>query len=262
MEEVIREVIEKEFEGYHEITQRHGQVIGLNTLKQLMEDHGLYKKISEEISSRGFKEDIIDTEEGRIMHHQDEPINKYLGRLREEIKIAEAGILSKTPAEDLPPIITKEEVLKDFETQKETQAAENLPGHANAMEVELLPTFQPITFAEKMNWTDDPISYSLSRIQTEIGYWATHNFPTETSLTNLLGVVEEVGELAHAELKGTMGIRGVDDEEAKDAVGDILIFLASYCNQKGFDMRVVMNDVWRKVKQRDWQLYPIDGISK
>ncbi len=258
VEEVIREVIEKEFEGYHEITQRYGQVIGLNTLKQLMEDHGLYKKISEGISSKGFEEDTIDTE---TMHDQDEPMDIYLGRLREEIKIIEENIPSKTLAENLPPIITKEEVLKDFETQKETQAVENLPGHADAMEVEP-PSSQLKTYAEERGWKEDPFYDSLVHIQGEIKDWALHNFPTETSLTNLLGVVEEVGELAHAELKGTMGIRGVDDGEARDAVGDILIFLASYCNQKSFDMQTVMNGVWQKVRQRDWQLYPINGISK
>ncbi len=61
--------------------------------------------------------------------------------------------------------------------------------------------------------------------------WVLHNFPTQ-ELTNptdsILGMTEEVGELAHSHLKKKQGIRGTPeghDANMKDAVGDITVFM-------------------------------------
>lgn len=99
-------------------------------------------------------------------------------------------------------------------------------------------------------------AFSLHRMQVEHKAWVEHNFPNQPGWHPLLGVAEETGELAHAHLKMEQGIRGTDEEHiaaAKDAVGDIVIYLVSYCNAMGFDFETLVNETWQHVKSRDWQ---------
>lgn len=80
----------------------------------------------------------------------------------------------------------------------------------------------------------------------------------------LLGIVEEVGELAHAHLKQAQGIRGTAAEHTvkkKDAVGDVLVYLADYCSREGFNMQRILEDVWSEVMERDWADNPATGKS-
>lgn len=93
--------------------------------------------------------------------------------------------------------------------------------------------------------------------------WVERNFPQQLAYQPLLGLVEEVGELAHAHLKSEQGIRGfagVDPSEAKvDAVGDIFIYLMSYCNASGIDLEEAIWTTWRRVAARDWVTDPVKG---
>lgn len=101
-------------------------------------------------------------------------------------------------------------------------------------------------------------------LQVRQGVWQRKNFPAQTWVENLLGVQEELGELAHALLKQMQGIRGtpeVHEAEARDAVGDILIFLAGLCNTRDWDMQDIVQETWRKVQRRDWQTDPLGGGS-
>ena len=103
---------------------------------------------------------------------------------------------------------------------------------------------------------------NLYELQAEHMEWLEKNFPQQQGHDPLLGIVEEVGELAHAHLKASQGIRGTFDElraEAFDAIGDIVIYLASYCNSNGYDLHNAVEHTWYKVKERDWQKYPQDG---
>ena len=103
---------------------------------------------------------------------------------------------------------------------------------------------------------------NLHELQAEHMAWLERNFPQQQNHDPLLGLVEEVGELAHAHLKAAQSIRGMPQEhraDAIDAIGDIVIFLASYCNSNGFDLESAVVETWHKVKQRDWQRYPQDG---
>jgi NTP pyrophosphatase (non-canonical NTP hydrolase) len=80
----------------------------------------------------------------------------------------------------------------------------------------------------------------LKKLQPEQAAWAKRNFGDRISaLQGLLGVVEEVGELAHAVLKKWQGIRGTPeehDEAIKDACADVVIFMLDYCNMEGFEL--------------------------
>ena len=101
------------------------------------------------------------------------------------------------------------------------------------------------------------------KMQRTVGDWATKNFGAgRPSYWPLLGVVEEVGELCHAHLKGEQGVRTNEDHlaNAKDAVGDILIYMMDYCECMGFDMEEIFNETWAEVSKRDWKKNPETGI--
>jgi len=85
--------------------------------------------------------------------------------------------------------------------------------------------------------------------------WSIKNFGKQDPYLPLLGIVEEVGELCHAHLKMKQRIRGHKDkheEEAKDAIGDIVIYLADYCDRMEFDLAKCIQTAWQEVKGRDW----------
>lgn len=106
----------------------------------------------------------------------------------------------------------------------------------------------------------------LENLQNEVGKWSWDNFGPQQAYRLLLGVAEEVGELCHAHLKGEQKIRDgrgeSNDEEKMDAVGDLVIFLADYCEKAGLDMDLAVTLAWNKVKKRDWRKYPKNGMTE
>jgi NTP pyrophosphatase (non-canonical NTP hydrolase) len=107
----------------------------------------------------------------------------------------------------------------------------------------------------------------LTDLQDERDQWIKHNFPDDELIDSILGAVEELGELAHAHLKYKQGIRAMgtaDEAEAKmaDAVADCVIYLAGVCSHLGLDYGVLVRDTWEEVRKRDWQLYPVNGITE
>jgi len=107
-----------------------------------------------------------------------------------------------------------------------------------------------------------PMAVDLDVIQREQLAWMLHNFPDATVNQAVLGVCEEAGELAHAQLKFEQGIRGDKGDheaEARDAVGDICIYLFHWCNLMGFQLFDIIRETWDQVKQRDWQKFPGNG---
>lgn len=76
------------------------------------------------------------------------------------------------------------------------------------------------------------------KIIEERNAWVAHNFPkARTPLDSFLGCIEELGELTHAELKLAQGIRGdaaLHEANAKDAVGDLTIYLLGLMNYYNF----------------------------
>lgn len=104
---------------------------------------------------------------------------------------------------------------------------------------------------------------AIHELQEEHREWLEHNFPYQRLHDALLGIAEEVGELAHAHLKFSQGIRGMTREayveKASDALGDIFIYMMSYANTNGFDLETCIGEAWRGVRDRDWQASPEDG---
>lgn len=105
----------------------------------------------------------------------------------------------------------------------------------------------------------------FSNLQKLVADWQDYNFGPQAPYRQLLGVAEEFGELCHAQLKLEQGIRGTPEEHkaaAKDAVGDILIFLSNYCTGQGFDLQQIAEDTWAEISKRDWKKFPKNGISE
>jgi len=94
----------------------------------------------------------------------------------------------------------------------------------------------------------------MGKLQDEIAKWNKHNFPDATDQNMFVGVVEEVGELAHSMLKKKQGIRLNEDHEAKarDAVGDICIYLMALCHKRNWSFYDCILKAWDEVKERDW----------
>lgn len=109
---------------------------------------------------------------------------------------------------------------------------------------------------------------NLKEFQKEVVQWSDYNFGESRGIDaakdRLLGVQEEVGELSHAILKLTQGIRMGEDHigNAKDAVGDIMIYLADFCGKMGFCLDTCITDAWDVVKQRNWKNNPITGKAE
>lgn len=119
---------------------------------------------------------------------------------------------------------------------------------------------------------------TFRQLQDEHRVWADRNFPDNKPHSPLLGVAEELGELAevviltsvvgrlaHSHLKSEQGIRGNKEQhasKAKDAIGDMIIFLSNYCTRNGYDMQEIIETAWSEVKQRDWNKNPVDADKK
>lgn len=101
----------------------------------------------------------------------------------------------------------------------------------------------------------------LHDIQQDQRRWQEHNFPGRESWVPLLGVVEELGEIAHAYIKKHQGIRIQEDHTAKlkDGAADLVIFLCDFASSMGFDLEEEVRRTWAVVKQRDWKANPVTG---
>lgn len=104
---------------------------------------------------------------------------------------------------------------------------------------------------------------TLNGVQEEVSKWLRRQpFGEQKGWEPLLGIVEEVGELSHAYLKMTQGIRGSKREHEQklaDAVGDILIYLAGFCEANGIILEEAFFDAWKEVSGRDWAKFPKNG---
>lgn len=104
---------------------------------------------------------------------------------------------------------------------------------------------------------------ALEQLCAEHSAWVEHNFGLGRTWEDpFMGLVEEVGELSRALLKQRQGIRGTREEHeaaAKDAVGDIVTYLADLCARRGWDLPEIVRDTWEAVRQRDWKAHPEDG---
>lgn len=87
------------------------------------------------------------------------------------------------------------------------------------------------------------MTFTWVRLQNEVGRWAKKNFPASPPGHQILGLVEELGELAHARLKSEQGIRGdvsAHTAAARDAVADSFIFFMHACSNLGWASQEIL----------------------
>lgn len=112
---------------------------------------------------------------------------------------------------------------------------------------------------------DDRGAFRLCYFQKDVEQWSFDNFGPQPSTNPLLGLTEEVGELSHAHLKGLQGIRHTPEQiqaMKKDAVGDIVVYLADYCAREGIDLESAVRVTWQKVRQRNWGAQPMTAADR
>lgn len=103
---------------------------------------------------------------------------------------------------------------------------------------------------------------TVARVQREQRPWVAHNFGERPGWMPVLGLAEEVGELAHAFLKREQGIRGTKeqhDADIRDAAADLVIFLCDVASAEGFDLDQVISETWDMVRKRDFKADPAGG---
>ena len=99
----------------------------------------------------------------------------------------------------------------------------------------------------------------IDEFQKKVVEWNKRNFGKHygTGYRNLIGCMEELGELSHAHLKGEQKIRHTPEEILKlkkDAVGDLVVFLCNYCDSQNFSVSECMDIAWNEIKDRDWTI--------
>lgn len=104
----------------------------------------------------------------------------------------------------------------------------------------------------------------IRELQIKHSEWASRNFPNAVSDDALIGIVEEVGELAHAHLKAKQCIRGTPEQhrlDKMDAIGDIFMYMLHYCTLEGIDAEMTIVDTWYTISQRDWLKNKENGVT-
>lgn len=98
----------------------------------------------------------------------------------------------------------------------------------------------------------------LDLLQQKHAKWTFKNFGRklgpERCLQPLAGVTEEAGELAHAILKLTQGIRNDEPhyEDGQDAIGDVVMYLLDICTRMGWSFNDCLVKAWDTIEKRDW----------
>ena len=105
---------------------------------------------------------------------------------------------------------------------------------------------------------------NLNDLARDIHRWRHENFPRPTTShwEPFLGMVEEIGELAHYLLKNRQQVREVHIADETDAICDVLIYLLHYCSDRGIDIEKELKATWDRVKQRNWKAFPKNGMTE
>lgn len=109
---------------------------------------------------------------------------------------------------------------------------------------------------------EETVESDFETIQEEVVEWAERNFGPQAPYRPFVGMVEELGELAHALLKKEQGIRQGSEkfqEDAEDAIGDLFIYMCDFAGRSKLSMKRAILNTWNRVKQRNWVKDPVSG---
>lgn len=147
-----------------------------------------------------------------------------------------------------------------------TKSREELQSQADALDVVNDSEYANLP-PENGHVYEGPVRLDFHELQLQQFAWVNHNFPDQLEDLlrqddSFLGMVEELGEIARSLLKLRQGIRGTEEKwlrERKDGVGDLVIFLCSFCNSYGLSLQECVETAWAEVRERDWKKYPNTG---
>jgi NTP pyrophosphatase (non-canonical NTP hydrolase) len=199
-------------------------------------------------------------------------LKKKLGLEPINLRATTTDAVEKFTPVKLDPLISDEMVKKMRESQEKEQrhrreAAqlirrdESFPGN-----IREAYAFAGLDF----DYQPQPIHFNLHNFQRELKVWAEYNFPDNPPDSPIIGMGEEIGELFesltgliisngklnHAYLKQKQGIRGTREQHQaaiKDAVADIIVYLADFCNKTDINLTLTLAETWSKVRRRDWK---------
>lgn len=116
-----------------------------------------------------------------------------------------------------------------------------------------------------MDDSSNRTEFDFHKFQTEVHEWEKRNFGADQPpWCQIMGMTEELGELAHAYLKNHQGIRGTTQEHEAamiDAIGDLTVYMVAFCSRMGLDFSSIVQNVWGVVKHRDWTKNSLTGRS-
>ena len=95
----------------------------------------------------------------------------------------------------------------------------------------------------------------LRETQKKLYTWKQRNFPNSGAYEQCVGLIEELGELAHAHLKGSQNIRHTPAEIVamkQDAIGDMVVFLLNLMSD--LDCKVGLEDDCNGVQNTHFRL--------
>ncbi len=97
---------------------------------------------------------------------------------------------------------------------------------------------------------------TIEQVLTAFAAWRRKQFEAIDPGRLLLGVMEELGELAKAHGDEA---RGAPPDLTADAVGDCVLYLAAYCIERGWDMGYIVRRTFDEIKDRDYKRWPLTG---
>lgn len=102
---------------------------------------------------------------------------------------------------------------------------------------------------------EERLTMDMRALQRQIWQWRKDNFgdpDDNTYAQQAMGIAEECGELQHAVLKEWQGIRLDQDHirEAKDACGDMIIYMMNLCSSRGWDLEDIIKTTALHVMSR------------
>lgn len=84
---------------------------------------------------------------------------------------------------------------------------------------------------------------NISELQHQQYTWQTTNFGKQEEYRPLLGMIEELGELARGQLKYEQNIRGTKEshfDAQRDAIADVIIYLFGFCSAYNVSLSAIL----------------------
>ena len=89
---------------------------------------------------------------------------------------------------------------------------------------------------------------NLKQLQSEHNEWAERNFGAHEAWQPLVGMIEELGELAEARREGNV-------PKILDAIGDVMIFMCDFCSCVSFDFDELVAGKRTKIFNDDLRIW-------